>query len=419
MRTEQIPDSRIGTHSAPRMAYCVLRTAISAICNTRYMTLGQSILFELLRGFRFFLLLLRAVAPLCERTPRQRLVLMLLFALAACGGAAAPATPSRRPKIGVMIDASTEKDKSFNEYTLKGARGAAEAAGLNFAYVGPQSASDYERTLENLIATESPDLVITVGFRMGDATARAARRHPSIKFAIVDNAYTPGAGCAYTVKDCYSAEGGLVNVTSLMFAEDQIGYLAGVLAGCMTRTGAIASVAGVEIPPVVRFVTGFQHGGRSVRPDIVTLNQYVPDFNDPDTGKVVAQGFIQKGADVIFGVGGNTGNGGLLAAKEAGLMAIGVDVDQYFTYPEVKDALLTSASKNVDIAAAQAVNDFVEGKLQSGIRFATLANGGVGLAPYHDWDSKIPQTCKDKVKAAEAAIKADPATTGAASVSGT
>ncbi len=164
---------------------------------------------------------------------------------------------------------------------------------------------------------------------------------------------------------------------------------------------------------MVRFVKGFQAGARSVNPNVKALNQYIPDFNDPPTGKVVAQGFIHEGADVIFGVGGNTGNGGLLAAKEAGQMAIGVDVDQYFTYPEVRSALISSASKNVDVAAAAAVKDFAAGRLDAGVRTANIANGGVGLAPYHDWDEKIPQACKDKVKAAEATIKDDPAATGA------
>jgi basic membrane protein A len=149
---------------------------------------------------------------------------------------------------------------------------------------------------------------------------------------------------------------------------------------------------------------------------VVTLNQYIPDFNDPAAGKVVGQDFIAKGADVIFGVGGNTGNGALLAAKQAGRMAIGVDVDQYFTYPEVQSALLSSAAKNVDVAAAAAVRSFAAGQLTGGVRVATLANGGIGLAPYHDWEPKIPQVCKDKVKAAEAAIKANPATTGASTL---
>jgi basic membrane protein A len=338
-----------------------------------------------------------------------------LALLAGCGlGAPAPtATPAGPLRIGVMLDSGSENDKSFNEYTLKGAREAAQASGLAFEYTVPQSADDYDSALEALIAAQKPDLMITVGFRMGDATARSARRHSDIHFAIVDNAYRPGVGCAETVIDCYTAEGGLSNVTSLMFAEDEVAYLAGVLAGCMTSTGTVAVVAGQEIPPVVRLVTGFENGARSVRPDVTTLHQYIPDFNDADTGQVVGQGFIRDGADVIFGAGGSTGNGGLLAAKEANVMAIGVDVDQYFTYPEVAPALLTSAKKNVDVAAHAAVTDFVAGTLEPGIRLATLPNGGVGLAPYHDWEARIPQQCKDQVTAADTAVKANPAITGA------
>jgi basic membrane protein A len=93
-------------------------------------------------------------------------------------------------------------------------------------------------------------------------------------------------------------------------------------------------------------------------------------------------------------------------------MAIGVDADQYLTYPEVEDALMTSAIKNVDIATGQAVRDFADGKLTASIKMATLSNGGVGLAPYHDWDSKISADCKAKVAAAADAVKADPKITG-------
>jgi basic membrane protein A and related proteins len=341
------------------------------------------------------------------------LVALLGGVVVGCSGAAAP-SPTAEPvrKVGVMIDSGSGQDKSFNEFALKGARQASAEAGLDFTYVTPQAASDYANTLEGMIAAEDPDLVITVGFRMGDATARSARSHPDVRFAIVDNEYSPGSGCAETVKDCYTEEGGLSTVTSLMFAEDQVAYLAGTLAGCMTETGTVATVAGVKIPPVVRFVTGFENGARAYRPDVVTLHQYIPDFNDPDTGKTVAQGFINSGADIVFGAGGNTGNGGLLAALEAGVMAIGVDVDQYLTYPEVGKVLLTSAAKNVDVAAAAAVRDFADGKLDGGVRVYTLANGAIGLAPYHAWDAKIPAACKDAVKAAEAAVIADPTITG-------
>ena len=330
--------------------------------------------------------------------------------LTACGGATP--TPAPKLKVGVVLDTGDVNDKSYAEYTLKGAREAAAKADLELSYLSSPSASDFEKGIESVIA-EGADLVITVGFMLADATAKAARRHPDVQFAILGNAYFPGLGCPEDVQDCYTEEGGLANVTSLMFAEDEAGYLAGVLAGCMSESGTVASVAGKEIPPVVRFVTGFQNGARSVNPDIVTLNQYIPDFDDPATGKVVAQTFINQGADVIFGCGGNTGNGGLLAAKEAGLMAIGVDVDQYFTYPEVREALITSAMKNMDVATAAAVKAFAEGQLTAGIQTATIANDGVCLAPYHDWVDRIPQGCKDRVKAAKEAIIAAPTITGA------
>lgn len=326
--------------------------------------------------------------------------------LTACGGAQA-----EKMKVAVVLDTGGENDKSFNEYTLKGAQQAAAANNLDLSYVVSASSSDYEKNIENF-ATEGADMIITVGFLMGDATAAMAQKYPDIKFAIVDVSYFPGFGCDASLQDCYTGDGPFKNVTSLMFAEDQVGYLAGVLAGCMTQTGTIATVSGMEIPPVVKFVVGYQNGAQSVRPDVKTLNIYIPDFNDPTTGKQAGQDFISQGADVVFGVGGNTGNGGLLAAHEAGLMGIGVDVDQYNTYPEVAPSLLTSAAKNMDVATAEAVEAFAKGTLQPGIQLATVSNGGVGLAPYHDWDGKISQDCKDKVAAAEEGLKNGTLSTG-------
>ncbi|MCA1554364.1 MAG: BMP family ABC transporter substrate-binding protein, partial [Chloroflexi bacterium] len=258
------------------------------------------------------------------------------------------------------------------------------------------------------------DVVITVGFLMGDATGLKAKANAGTKFAIVDYGYFPTKGdkvCDETKKDCY-ADGGLSNVTSLLFQEDQVGYLAGVLAGGVTKSGTVCSVSGMEIPPVVRYVVGYQNGAKSVKADVKTLNVYIPSFIDPAKGKETGQSMIAQGCDVVFGVGGNTGNGGLLAAKENGKMAIGVDVDQYNTYPEVKDALITSAQKNVDVAVYEYLKTVVNGTSKGGILTANVQNGGVGLAPYHDWESKVPQGVKDKVKQAEADLKSGKITTG-------
>jgi basic membrane protein A len=332
-------------------------------------------------------------------------IIILSLILAACSGG------SQAEKVCVVLDTGGENDKSFNEFTLKGARDAAEEEGLEFAHIVSEAATDYEKNIDNFI-TEGCGLIITVGFLMGDSTAAAAQANPDVKFAIVDYSYFPGAGCAEDVADCYTEEGGLANVTSLMFAEDEVGYLAGVLAGCMSDSGVIGSVSGMEIPPVVRFVVGYQTGAASQNPDIETLNVYIPDFNDPSTGKQAGESMIASGADIIFGVGGNTGNGGLLAAHEAGLIAIGVDVDQYETYPEVAGSLVTSAAKNMDVAAGDAVRAYVAGNLEGGIQLATVENGGVGLAPYHDQDSNIPDECKTAVEEAEAGLAAGTIDTG-------
>jgi basic membrane lipoprotein Med (substrate-binding protein (PBP1-ABC) superfamily) len=329
-------------------------------------------------------------------------IMIVSLVLAACGA-------EDQEKVCAVLDTGGENDRSFNEFTLKGARDAAEEFDLEFAHIVSEAETDYEKNVNNFVE-EGCDMIITVGFLMGDVTAAAARANPDVEFAIVDVSYFPGFGCDENLSDCYAED--LANVTSLMFQEDEVGYLAGVLAGCMSETGVIGSVSGMEIPPVVKFVVGYQNGAKSQNPDIETLNVYIPDFNDPSTGKQAGQSMLDEGADVIFGVGGNTGNGGVLAAHEAGKWGIGVDVDQYFTYPDVASSLLTSAAKNMDVATYLAVKDFANDELSAGMFTGTLANEGIGLAPYHDQDGNISQDCKDAVDAAAEALAAGDLATG-------
>ena len=150
------------------------------------------------------------------------------------------------------------------------------------------------------------------------------------------------------------------------------------------------------------------------RPDIEVLATYLPTFEDPNAGEVAAQQFINDGADVVFAAAGASGNGALVAAAGADVMAIGVDVDQYHTVHEAAPALLTSASKLMDVAAADAVRGFLAGELEAGIRMAHLANGGVGLAPYHDWEDRIPDHCRQAVEEAHDQVIADPSISGGA-----
>jgi len=341
------------------------------------------------------------------------LVVLLACGCCACQPPAPQPGAPRKMKFGLVTDTGGVNDKSFNQAAWSGVQRAVRELGVEARYIESKQPTDYEKNIDQF-ATENYDAIITVGFLMGDATAAKAKQYPNIKFAIVDNAYFPTKGspsCDDTVKDCYD-DGGLKNVTSLMFQEDEVGYLAGVLAAGMSKSGTVCTVSGMEIPPVVRFVTGFQNGAKWMKADTKTLNVYIPSFTDPAKGKETGNSMIGQGCDVVFGVGGNTGNGGLLAAKEKGLPAIGVDVDQYNTYPEVKDALLSSAAKNVDVAVYNYLKSVTDGSVKAGILTANLKNGGIGLAPYHDWESKIPDSVKAKVQEAADGLKNGTLTTG-------
>ena len=334
-------------------------------------------------------------------------VLIATLILTACGGG------SGKLKVGLVTDVGGVNDKSFNQSAWAGVQKAVEEFGWEAQYIESKQPTDYEKNIDQF-ATEDYDVVVTVGFMMGDATAIKAKQYPDIKFAIIDNAYFPTAGSTYcddTIKDCY-VDGGLTNVASLMFQEDQVGFLAGVLAAGMSQTGTICSVAGMEIPPVQRFVIGYQNGAQWMKAGTTALNVYIPSFIDPAKGKETGLSMIGQGCDVVFGVGGNTGNGGLLAAKENGLMAIGVDVDQYLTYPEVADALISSAAKNVDVAVYNFLKALKEGNFTAGMVTANLVNGGVGLAPFHDWESKIPAEVKAKIQEATDGLKDGSIATG-------
>ncbi len=139
--------------------------------------------------------------------------------------------------------------------------------------------------------------------------------------------------------------------------------------------------------------------------NIKTSDKNVPAVDDSTQGKETALKLISNGCDVVFGIGGNAVNGALLAAKENNLPAIGADVDEYNTYPEVQSALITSALKNVDVAVYNYLKTVVDGSVKAGISTSTLQNGGVGLAPFHDWESKIPANLKARIQKASDGIK--------------
>jgi basic membrane protein A and related proteins len=299
-------------------------------------------------------------------------------------------------KVGLVTDTAGVNDQAFNQLAWAGVQKAAGEMGFQTKFIESRQPTDYETNIDAL-ATEGYNVIITVGSLMGDATVLKARQYPNIKFAIIDHAYS---------------DSGLTNVTSLVFAEEQLGFLAGVLAGGMSRSGFVCSITSIQPPASDRYVRSFfggamWQGGENIRSmnnyiNIQTTNSNVPNSIDPTDGKETAQRLIGEGCDVVFGV---AANGALLAAQETNLMAIGFDVDQYNTYPEAKDALMSSTQKNVNVAVYNYLKTVIDGSVKAGIIIGTLQNGGVGLAPFHDWDSRIPANLKARIQQARDGIK--------------
>src|SRR5438874_400273 len=312
-------------------------------------------------------------------------------------------------KVGLVTDVGKLSDKSFNFDSYKGVQDAQADSSLCVQGRAIESSTedDYPKNIGQFV-DGNYNLIVTVGFKLGDATIKAAKANPNIKFVMVDNAD-------------FSDKTVPANLLGLLFKEDQPGFLAGALAGLLTKTNVIGAVAGLQtVPPVVHYVQGYANGAKYVNPDVKVLTIYQPesgakDFNDPDWGKQQATTFFGQNADIIFGVGGNTGNGGLLAAKEKGKLCIGVDVDQYVSYPDVDSCLITSAEKHLDKAVKTAITSMVQGSFKSGILNFDMSNDGVGLAPFHDFDSKISADVKAKIADVQAKLKAGSITTGVTS----
>jgi basic membrane protein A len=224
---------------------------------------------------------------------------------------------------------------------------------------------------------------VTVGFALGQATTEAAKEYTEIKFIGVDQ---------------FQAEE-TPNVAGLIFNEDKAGFLAGALAAQLTKSNKIAAVLGTNlVPPVVAFKEGYENGAKYIKPDISLISTYHPGgldvaFNDPEWGATTAKQAIDQGADVLFGAGGKTGNGALIeTAGKQGLYCIGVDTDQWGTVPEAHPCLVSSAMKLITPGVVDLVTMAKDGKFPSG-NFV----GKVGLAPFHDFDSKVDQAIKSKL----------------------
>ncbi len=348
-----------------------------------------------------------------KRSFRTVLALLVVFAMVATviGGCTAQTGTGTGTTTGTTPPASTFKaamvtdigglgDKSFNDLSWAGLQKAGTELGFEPKVLSSKSIADYEPNLTNLAdAGYSP--IFAVGFLMQDAVTKAATSTPNTNWGGIDIFVTDPPK----------------NFVGLNFKEQEAGYLAGIVAGLATKAtfdprlntkNIIGFVGGMAIPPVQRYEAGFVAGAKSVNPTVKVVSLYAGKFDDQAKGKELGLSLISQGADVVFAAAGQTGIGTFTACQESKkALFVGVDSDQFLTLTNPGDTILTSAVKRIDNAVYAVVKQAKDGAFPGGQNLSFgLKDDGVGIAPYHDFEAKVPQTIKDAVDKATADIKA-------------
>jgi basic membrane protein A len=341
---------------------------------------------------------------------------------AASGASEAPSAPaSVKPasdlKIGVVTDVGAVNDKNFNEFSYKGAVEGARAIGAKTpSVVVPTAPSDYVPLLQAYV-DDGFNIIVAVGFNLVAPTAKLAKANKDIWFIGVDHdpCINATGDIDPTFADCSGDLATLIpNYIALNYAEDQAGYLAGIVAASASKSGIIGAVGGVAIcGPCVRYIQGYNLGAKAVNPAIkvktawVSASDFTKGFFDQAGGAAFGRNFIKlnPGIDVVFQVAGQTGNGVIDSACAGKINAIGVDVDQHESYAASAACILTSAEKHLAVSVEDSVKQVSDKTAKGGKVFFNASNDGIGLAPFYDAASKLPADIQTKIDAALAGMK--------------
>jgi basic membrane protein A len=295
----------------------------------------------------------------------SRWLVLLVCSALVCGchgGARVPSgggAATRTLGLGMVTDVGGLGDKSFNDSAYRGLLKAHTELHADSTVLQSRAVADYEPNLSTL-AERGDSLIFAIGFLMHDALDDVAPRFGSTHFAIIDSVVDEP------------------NVTSVTFKEEESSFLAGVLAGLVSRTGTVAFLGGVQSPLIEKFKDGFAAGVRSANPKATILVKYTGSFDDVAAGKEYAELLFDQGADIVYAAAGKCGIGAIdeVRNRPAGNFIIGVDSDQDALAP---GKVLTSALKHVDNAVFALAADAARGKIPPGHVVLGLKEGGVGL----------------------------------------
>ena len=294
----------------------------------------------------------------------------------------------------MVTDSGGVDDRSFNQTSWEGIQQAAKDFGIKSAVLESSSNADFVPNISQFVQQDC-NLIVTVGFLLADATEQAAKANPDQKFAIVD----------------YLFEKPMDNVKPLVFNTAEAAFKAGYLAAGSTKTGKVATFGGQKIPTVTIFMDGFwqgvQHYNKQKGTDVKVLgwNQktqagsFTGDFTDQAKGKTLTENFIRQGADIVMPVAGPVGLGAAAAAQESdATRIIWPDTDGCVSAPQYCDVFLTSVMKGMTVAVKSAVEKTMNDKFSKEPYVGTLENGGVKLAPFHEYSDDVPKKLKSELK---------------------
>ena len=302
---------------------------------------------------------------------------ILSLSAVGCGATKNTSKENDAKKITLVLSVGGVNDESFNQGAWEGARKASKELGVEVSYLESHSDTDYITNIETAIDQDA-DLVVGVGFQVGDAIKESAKAYPEQQFVTIDS----------------TVEEGLDNVRNISFNEQEAGYLTGLIASQMTETNVVGWIGGLQIPSCENFFFGFEKGAKEGNPNIKVLKQFTNSFTDASKGKVVAQQMIKDNADIIFMASGGGNAGSLEAVKEANIKAIGVDMPTNYLAPQY---ILTSALKNVGSGLSLTIKDFVDGSFTSGEVKYDLSNGGVGYETTKHLSDEVVKFVEDKI----------------------
>ncbi len=289
----------------------------------------------------------------------------------------APASMTGDPasvKLGLAYDVGGRGDQSFNDLAAA-SLDKAQAAGVTITgelTAAPGEAASAKTDRLNQLIDDGATDIIGVGFAYAAAVKEVAAANPDVHFAIVDDASLADVS----------------NVASLTFSEEQGAYLVGVAAAKKTKTNKVGFIGGVNTPLIQKFQAGFEAGVKATNASATVTSKYITEppnfdgFNSPAQGETIATGMYNDGVDIIFAAAGGSGAGVFKAAKATGNLGIGVDSDQYKSpaLADVKDVIMTSMLKQVDVATYDFITSAVNGEPLSGEHKYDLSNNGVGYS---------------------------------------